>query len=1190
MFLKSLEMQGFKSFPDKTVLHFDPGVTAVVGPNGSGKSNISDAIRWVMGEMSVKSLRGSRMEDVIFGGTVDRKPLGFAEVTLAIDNAGHELDVEGDEIRVTRRYYRSGESEYRLNGNEVRLRDIYELFMDTGLGRDGYSIISQGRIAEIVSARSEDRREIFEEAAGISKYRYRKEDAERRLSEAEDNLVRLRDILGELEARVGPLREQAEKAKRYLDLAARKKTLEVGLWLCTMDKQREALRRQETRLELARAQYEQLEKQADEAARAIEEEYLKAQKAAADAEAMRTQAQQKTDEAAAADAQTAVIQNDIARNEADIARLREEMDRVRALGQTHEEEMERREAALAQLREKFGRLRADMQRCGEEVAGLQKTGEALTAEWRRLDADAGEKTAAQAAAGLEQNGADEAARHIAARLEAIDSDAATRDSRREEARRALETCGAAYQKAQEHISELENAAKGYELKMNARRTAFAQLEKQERDLSLQVSGKRQRADMLADLERSLEGFSHSVKAVMRESGRGLLRGVDGPVSRLIRTPAEYAVAVETALGAAAQHIVVEDEEAAKAAIGFLKNTQGGRATFLPLTSVHGSGLAIRGFEQCEGYVGVAGDLVEADGRYAGIVRSLLGRTVVARDLDCAVDMARQFRYAFRIVTLDGQLVNAGGSLTGGSAGHGAGLLTRRAEIEALRREAGRFETQLETVRERKKAAQTELSALEASVSGLRGELQTAGEERVRLEAERLRLTEQMQTLSVDIDALADERAACAQKLAAQRELSAKAHAKIETLRREEADIRSGMESLAARREENTRAVDAAAGRLTELRLQRVACEKDIESAVRDMEELRREESGRADSLAGLQKREEEIRARSQSAGADSERLTQQAADLRAQAENLRQQAQDQVQQRQQMEQHSAGLRATERELSEKKEGLSQELARLEERKNQAQAEYDGLVSRLWEEYELTRSEAESSVPRIDDPAPAQKELTGVKREIKELGDVNVGAVEEYREVSQRYTFLKTQVDDAEKSKKELLDLIGDLTASMQRIFSQQFEEINGHFSHIFVELFGGGRACLRLSEPENVLSSGIEIEVQPPGKIIKSLAALSGGEQAFVAIALYFAILKVRPSPFCVLDEIEAALDDANVARFAAYLHRMCDHTQFIVITHRRGTMESADVLYGVTMQDEGVSKLLRLNVDELAEKMGYTT
>lgn len=1187
MFLKTLEIQGFKSFPDKTTLRFGKGVTAVVGPNGSGKSNISDAIRWVLGEMSAKTLRGSRMEDVIFGGTVLRRAQGFAEVTLTLDNASRDLAFDSDEVSVTRRYYRSGESEYMLNRKPVRLKDIYELFMDTGLGRDGYSVIGQGRIAEIISVRSEDRREIFEEAAGISKYRYRKEESERRLAEAEDNLTRLHDILDELGARVGPLKEQAEKAKKYIDLAGEKKSLEVGLWLYTLDRRAESLREQDNRIELARAQYDDVVARLDALSAETEAAYMRTQKAAALIEEHREEAKKLDEAAAAAEAEAAVRDNDVLHNKENIARLTEELKTLETSGEKQTGETEERRVELAKLRERGEQLERELEKCTRGVEELSKSTGELSDRADEAGKLLSRLNGELAEAGQDKSKAQASIDGVRERLGAIDTGREARTLRLDETR-------AAAQKAEEKIDELSqkaeglgNSLKGYALKLDARRAKLAAADSRERELTLKISEKDQRASMLAELERNMEGFSRSVKAVMRESGHGVLGGMLGPVSRLIRSPGEYAAAVETALGGAAQDIVVENEEAAKAAIRFLKNTNSGRATFLPLTSVHGNLMDSRSASACEGYIGVASELVSCDAKYLGVVRSLLGRTVVVKDLDSAVNMAKRFRYGFRIVTLDGQLVNAGGSLTGGSMSRSAGLLSRASEIEALRKQSEALRSELTAAQADGKKAREDLSAIEASVAGIDGELKTAREDLIRAEGEKKLLDGRAEALEGDIAALDSEKADATGRLGELAKTLAGAEERISALTAKEEQVRCALEELGVSRGEIANRLAEQNERFNRLRLDSVACAKDadaVQSAIADLEAADRDRAGRIAA----------IRAEMDGLEQNDSRLTNEAAQLRTKAEASRAQAREclekakeDTQRRDDEEKTSVARRVKERAMSEDKEKLSGELGRLDERRTSAQSEYDGLISRLWEEYGLTRTEAEKSSPPVGDPNAAQKRLGAVKKAIKDLGGVNVGAIDEYKEVSGRYEFLKTQTEDVEKSRNELTGLIESLTGQMKNIFTEKFGEINRNFSETFTELFGGGKAHIELSDPDNVLSSGIEIIVQPPGKIIRSLASLSGGEQAFVAIALYFAILKVRPAPFCVLDEIEAALDDANVERFAMYLKRMCTDTQFIVITHRRGTMDGADVLYGVTMQDEGVSKLLTLNVDELADRLG---
>ncbi|MEG6571880.1 chromosome segregation protein SMC [[Clostridium] cellulosi] len=1187
MYLKSLEIQGFKSFPDKTLLKFEKGITAVVGPNGSGKSNISDAIRWVLGEVSSKALRGTKMEDVIFGGTVDRRPLGFAEVSLTLDNTERRLPYDSDEVKITRRCYRSGESEYLICGKSVRLKDIHELLMDTGLGRDGYSIIGQGRIDEIVSAKSEDRRQIFEEAAGISKYRSRKEESERRLAETEENLVRLRDILAELESRVGPLKEQAEKAKKYIELAGEKKNLEIGLWLNNLDKQRSVLREHENRLEYARAQYDAVNEKLEAAQAKMEAVWLESQKKAAQIEQLRREARELYETAIQKQSQTGILQNDINHNTENIERLNDEIKKAESSGDESETEMARINAEIEKKLAEAEEIEKRLTECENGVTDISKQSEGLSGELERAAAELSALTIKLSDIRVEKNGAVASIAHLKERSEAIDGEIAAREQRLSEAKSGLKEAEARLSERDADIETLSNEQRGYELKLNSKKDKLSRIDESIRSFTLQYEGKKQRAAMLEDMERSLEGFSQSVKTVMREKAYGRLSGIHAPVSKIIDVPAEYALAIETALGFSAQHIVVDTEENAKAAIGMLKRTNGGRATFLPISSVHGNILSERGLESESGFIGIASELISFDNKYQGIIRSLLGRTALAKDLDCAVRIARKYNYRFRIVTLDGQLVNAGGSMTGGSTSKNIGLLSRSADIAKLRKEAEAIKQRIDALTEERKTHAQQYSALEASVLGIKGELATAQEDKIRIEAEKRRFEEQIAQINDEIAALKREKEESAhriaeyEKKAAENDEAIKAITlKIEEEQRKTEDLGISRTKLMRMREERTE-------KLAALRLEKVTCEKDIEALRQELNNIILRRQSSEDRIKELKLQIAELNAKSEQARADIQRLKNEEEELRRLSEEKTKAAAELAEEREKMERDTADMRANERDLSDEKEKISEELARLEERKSTAQAEYDSIIARLLDEYDMTRSQAEKTVPKIENPAQAQRRLNEVKNSIKALGTVNVGAIEEYKEVNERYTFMKTQTDDVEKSKRELEKLIAALTDKMRDIFKEQLEIINKNFSETFVELFGGGSAHLELTEPEDVLNSGIDIIVQPPGKIIKNLSMLSGGERAFVAIALYFAILKVRPSPFCVLDEIEAALDDANVSRFSAYLRRMCGNTQFIVITHRRGTMDEADVLYGVTMQDEGVSKLLTLDVDELVEKLG---
>lgn len=1188
MLLQSLELQGFKTFPDKTTLTFHNGITAVVGPNGSGKSNISDAVRWVLGEQSAHALRCTRMEDVIFSGTPSRKALGFAEVTLNIDNAARELPYDADSVSVTRRYYRSGESEYLINGTAVRLKDVNELFMDTGLGRDGYSMIGQGRIDSIVAAKSEDRREIFEEAAGISRFRYRKEESEHRLAQAEENLLRLRDIVSELETRLGPLKEQAEKAKKYLAWSGEKRKLEIGLWLGTLDRSGQTLREHEDKIAVARNQYDAAGRAVDELESKIEQTFNESNRCAAQADEVRKRGAELEENAAKKDGEVSVLQNDIRHNGEAVARIENEIEQNRLSGGGMDREIAEKKERIAERREYIKtqdaryaessaereRLRRGMDESAAKIDGLQRSIAELTS--RATGAKMEEMTAASSSAEIEL------------RLSAV------RDSeglKKEQAAGLEQQAGGLAEKLKEadaRIESLGNAARGCELRLDARRRR-AEAAKQESDrLALDAEEHSRRARLLEDLERNLEGFSQSVKAVMKESARGSITGIHGPVSRLMRVPGRYAVAIETALGGAMQNIVVGDEQDAKRAIALLKERGAGRATFLPLSTIRGRVLQENGLAECAGFVGIASELCTCKETYREILNSLLGRIAVAEDLDSAVEIARKYGYRFRIVTLDGQVVNAGGSLTGGSLARNSGLLSRASEIEKIRAQAAELKTRADAAAEALKLALSESSAAEAALTAARAELATAREERVHLDAEHRRALADLQSAKNDLDALEKERGAASERLEEQKKTREDAHARADGFEEQARGLKQELEKVSGGSTELNRRCEVLDETLRQIDLDRLAAKKDAESlaaSVAEIEKRKLEHAGRAEDL----RREiEAVRASTEELNGRIGGLEEEARAMRASAAAAAREAEELSRRRMELEQRSAELRSAERDKTGEKEKIGHDLALMEERKANLQKEYDEIIAKLWEEYELTRREAEEEAGgRPEDPAAAQRRLAELKGSIKALGAVNVTAVEEYGEVRERYEFLTAQVADVEKSRDELGKLIGGLTDRMRELFSERFRQIDKNFLETFRDLFGGGTASISLSDPEDVLTSGIEISVQPPGKIVTHLEALSGGEKALVAIALYFAIMKVNPPPFCILDEIEAALDDVNVDRFAAYLRRMTPKTQFILITHRRGSMEEADVLYGVTMQDEGVSKLLEMPIAEMEVKMG---
>ena len=1180
MRLKELEIQGFKSFPDKTKITIGEGITGVVGPNGSGKSNISDSIRWVLGETSSKQLRGSgKMEDVIFGGTQSRGAMGFASVALTIDNSDHGLDMDADEVTIGRRYYRSGESEYSINGQNVRLKDVYELLLDTGIGRDGYAIVGQGRIAEIVGAKSAERREIFEEASGIAKYRYRKNEAERRLEAAEGNLERLRDILGELEKRVGPLKRDSEKAQQFLELSERRKSLEVTLWVDAIRRANDTVRDQQRKFEAAQADYERLSRQLDEfdeKSAALREEaqqlVLQVEQANADIRAV-------TEANAGSESEIAVLKNESEHSRFRIDEATGELERAGQGRQSIETEAAGHKAAIeklhgevAALDARVEELRAELRALEEKAAASGQRRDVIDAAIARLQDTA---TAAKVRAASAQSAKEAAAQRLdEAKQQAVEleNSAAAAEEEKRRAERRLKD-------AEEAVTRNDNIKAGLKLKLESRRRQQAEAADALQKADKERSNTSQRIHILEDLERNMDGYQQSVKAVMRAAAGRRLRGIIGPVAGILTVEKGYETAIETALGFALQNIVVEDQGCARAAIGFLKDERAGRATFLPLDTVQGSRFTGR----LTGTAEVAADLVKCDPRYQHIIDNLLGRIIVVEDLSEASTVAKNLGYRNRIVTLDGQVINAGGSFTGGSTARSVGVFSRKQELDELRTRLVKLEKKRADAEKELEARKAEVDNLTAQLSGAEAEGMNASSERLRASLELDRLTaavaqheENTRSLAAEIEAqqtaVTQNETACAEAEAAQ----GKAEAELNTYNAELAELGESTGSLTAERERIT-------NELSENQMQRLANEKDIglhEAALEGLQSRTGEAEARARELnAAIEAAKAKIEANALKI-AEIERTRGENKEKIAAAEETIRTANAA---RMEKEAAVARLGQENRALTDERERMSGEMARLAERRTAAENELNDTNTKLWEEYQLTAGEAKDLCVEFESLTELRRSVAEVRGKIRGLGNVNVGAIEEYKEVKERYDFLKAQVTDVEKAKSELTRMIAELCSEMEELFTTSFKQINTHFQQIFKELFGGGHARLYLSDESNVLESGIEIEVSPPGKVIKNLSALSGGEQALVAISIYFAILNVNPAPFCFLDEIEAALDDVNVARYAQYLRRMTDHTQFIVITHRRGTMEAADVLYGVTMQEDGVSKILRLDLDKVS-------
>ena len=1187
MYLKALEIQGFKSFPDKTVLNFGEDITAIVGPNGSGKSNVSDAIRWVMGEQSSKSLRGAKMEDVIFGGTEKRSQMGFAQVTLVLDNTEHIFPrMEESEVAVTRRYYRSGESEYYINKQSVRLRDVNELFMDTGMGREGYSIVGQGKIDEILSVKSADRREIFEEAAGISKFRHRKEETERKLERTEENLVRINDKIAELELQVGPLRSQAEKAKKYLILRDELRTLEISVWLENLDKIKTDSIKLNTDYALAQQELERANAALDELYAASEQFAEKAHANDMEQERLRTECAELDAKRSEEDAAVAVLRTGIEHNRASIERvendLRDQSGRAESLTAQIAAKHARIEELAAQTAELEEELRAFLAQAEELARTAGEAGsevEALRAKEALAASDAADCRADVSAinAGLAE---------LSERRATLEAESESVDGQLTEKRRAASASRRALEEAQEEADAVRNIISGHTLKMEGRVKREETARQKSIDLTMEKNNLDSRIHLLSEMEKEYEGFNKAVRLIMQAAEKNALRGVHGPVANLMTTDKRYAVAIEIALGAGMQNVVVDREEDAKSAINFLKQRDGGRATFLPLTAIRGDVLREAGVEREYGYVGVASQLVQFDKRYAEIFNNLLGRTVVVEDMDCGIAIARKYGSRFRIVTLDGQVLNRGGSMTGGSVSRSAGILSRANELKELtaRREA---------LTEKLDAALREADEAKRDLNAAQYELDVAREQQRGAEDAVLRLTGEKKQYDMLLESLRARESDIAAELesitARTEELKKAAAAREEEIKKHEAEAArcraESEEKLAGQNElqrDSAHLGDEIAARKSTL-AGFTAERETTERALGDLETLAQQMRGDEDGRRALI---EDYRAKIKAAEEEIAQHDAVTASLRADAEKRRAELAELAEAKLTLEGERS---ANDRRYRECNELLSQTQAaagRLEQKRVTAAMEEKQILDKLWESYELSHSAAQEQRIELESVPKASRRINELKREINGLGNVNVGAIEEFDRVNTRYTYLTGQRDDVEKAKEELLGVIENITSEMTVIFKEQFALIRESFQETFLELFGGGKATLELEDENAVLDCGIEIKVQPPGKALKTLSLLSGGEKAFVAIALYFAILKVHPTPFCVMDEIEAALDEPNVIRVAHYMRRICDKTQFIVITHRRGTMEAADVLYGVTMQERGVSKVLTINMNDMAKEL----
>ena len=1185
MYLKALEIQGFKSFPDKTVLNFGEDITAIVGPNGSGKSNISDAIRWVMGEQSSKSLRGSKMEDVIFGGTEKRGQVGFAQVTLVIDNTEHIFpSMEETEVSVTRRYYRSGDSEYYINRQSVRLRDVTELFMDTGMGKEGYSIIGQGKIDEILSAKSGERREIFEEAAGISKFRHRKEETERKLQRTEENLVRINDKIAELELQVEPLRDSAERAKKYLVLRDELRLLEISVWLENLDNLKTNVRKLEIDFHAAEAQRDEARVQLDALYAENEQFGIRMQEKDMEAERIRAEVALLDGSAKDQEAAIAVLESDIAHNQENILRARTELaesdSRAGGLARQAAEQHERIEelnGTIEALETELAALLARAQEAADQAGGAQSEVEALRGQ-EAIAVAAAADARAEAAAIAAENA------QIAERRNAVEAEQASMEEQLSQREKEAKSNRRALEDARDEAEAVGNIIAGHSLRMEERQKKAAAAGEKCLQLTMDTGALDNRIRMLTEMEKDYEGFSKAVKVVMQ--AKGSLRGIHGPVANLMKTEQQYSLAIEIALGAGLQNIVVDREEDAKSAINFLKQRDGGRATFLPLTAIRGDELRQNGVEEEYGFVGLASRLVTFDPKYQNIFNSLLGRTVVVEDLDCGITMARKYHNAFRIVTLDGQVINRGGSMTGGSTSRGSGVLSRAAELEKLSGQAAAMHRKLEEAKAAEEAAKRELAASQYELETAESQRRTAEDEVLRLEGIKNHFDILLRSLRENLENLEGELESLTGRLEDNAERAAQAEQRVAEQEAKAAEFRARAEEAISGQTELLERSGALAEAITEKKttLASLAAEREgTFSRAADLRKLAEELVGdRSQKEAVLQSYQENIDA----ARADIADRQETLAALNEQGKSFRERLEALNQEKLALEAERTAKSRASQEMNENLLNLERAVSKLDQKLATSAMEEKQILDRLWENYELSHSDAQLQRIELESVPKATRRIGELKRDIHALGPINIGAIEEFDRVNGRYTYLTEQRNDVEKAKEDLTGIIEDITAEMTRIFSVQFKLLSESFQTTFTELFGGGTAKLELEDENDILGCGIEIKAQPPGKTLKTISLLSGGEKAFVAIALYFSILKVHPTPFCVMDEIEAALDDANVTRYARYMRTLAGKTQFIVITHRRGTMEEADVLYGVTMQEQGVSKILTINLNDMAKEL----
>lgn len=1186
MYLKRLELQGFKSFADKTILEFKPGITSVIGPNGSGKSNISDAIRWVLGEQSMKSLRGAKSEDIIFAGTQSRKSLGFAEVSIVIDNSDAKLPIEYSEVTVTRKLYRNGETGYFINKTPCRLKDILELFMDTGIGKDGYSIIGQGKIDEILSNKSEDRRHIFEEAAGIVKYRTRKQESEKKMEQTKLNLLRINDILTEIEGNIEPLKAQSEKAKQYLNLREELKNIEVGLFVYNINTYKEKLEQiikdeeimtsqrntENEKLTSIQSLKDSLKQELDEITTQIEQ--------------MQNIGFESTNKIEKINSEIGISKERIQNNITNKERLESEIKELRIRIQELQEEEKQRQEKKANLFQNKEKFEEELKQKEKELAKLTKTLSdkelEIEAKKQKIETNTDKKYEVLADINTQEanyENLEKRKKTLKIELENVISELdSTRDNKQELSKKFYEI-----QSKRNIVSNnLQQETTEKESCMNK----IKDFEEEINKLNYQMNMKDARHKFLLETEKEKEGYIKSVKELLLDCDKNsqLKKGMHGVLANLISVNKEYELAIEMCLGQALQNVVTETEEDAKKLVEHLRNNNLGRASFLPISSIRGKRIENVISNGMKGVIGIASDLVKCDKKYTQIVLNLLGRTVVVEDMNIGISLAKMNNYSFRIVTLKGDVISSSGSITGGSvATKTVNILGRSREIEELEKEIKKLSKKIEEITLQKRKYLESITEVIEKVAGLEKELQDIEIVYAAENQKMVSIEENIYKLEQRRDKLKEEELSINKQKEESIKQKEEKEQEVEKLNSEIKSLSEEVEQFATVNKDNQKYIDDLNFDITNLKIS-VSSFIESEASIEEFVERIRQEilnnnnniENKNNTLNQAIKENTELQTKIDNLNSEIEQIK---AEVNNSSENIEKLKQ---------------LRTEKNELLDKKEeeitnqfsileGLKEQIVKMDFKKTKLEQDIEQLINTLWNEYEITPNNA-GEYKKPNNIAQAQKEVSSIREKIKDLGSINIDSIEEYKKISERYDFMCEQRLDLENTVAKLRKVISEMTQTMEQQFKEKFEIINKNFNEVFIELFGGGKAELILTDEDNVLECGIDIRVQPTGKKLQNMMLLSGGEKAFTAIALLFAILKINPAPFCILDEIEAALDDVNVYRFAEYLKKFSQASQFLVITHRKGTMEVADTVYGVTMEENGISKLLSMKLSSIGD------